>query len=51
MCELPPKPVGAIPGYAGYLPRKDACGLFGCGYREGALLAAELFAEEQVEVL
>lgn len=45
--DLPPKPVGSIPGYSGWVPRKEAANVIGCTYKVGALTASELFADEQ----
>lgn len=48
--DLPPKPVASIPGYSGWLPRRDATNVIGSTYKVGSLQAAELFAAEQESV-
>lgn len=45
--DIPAKPVGAIPGYSGFAPRKEAANVIGTTYKMGNLMAAELFAQEQ----
>jgi len=32
MTDIPEKPVGAIPGYSGFIPRRDACNVHGSTY-------------------
>jgi len=45
--DLPPKPVAAIPGYSGWLPRLEAANVIGCTFKTGCYQAADLFSYEQ----
>ena len=48
MGNRPPKAVGAIPGYSGFLPRLQSTSVCGLTFKEEALVAAQVFAQEQV---
>mmetsp|Transcript_19118 Transcript_19118/g.47803 ORF Transcript_19118/g.47803 Transcript_19118/m.47803 type:complete len:159 (-) Transcript_19118:912-1388(-) len=45
--DIPPKPVASIPGYSGFIPRKEAANVIGTTYKIGNLQSAEVFAGEQ----
>jgi len=45
--DIPPKPIGSIPGYTGFIPRKESANVIGEGYKSGNLRIAQLFADEQ----
>ncbi|CAD7957757.1 unnamed protein product [Amoebophrya sp. A25] len=45
--DIPPKPVASIPGYSGFIPRKEAANVIGTTYKIGNLQSAEVFASEQ----
>lgn len=33
--DIPPKPVASVPGYSGYIPRKEAANIIGETYKTG----------------
>ncbi|CAD7964739.1 unnamed protein product [Amoebophrya sp. A120] len=45
--DIPPKPVASIPGYSGWVPRKESANVIGTTYKIGNLQSAEVFAKEQ----
>lgn len=47
---LPEKPVGAIPGYSGFIPRKGACNVIGTTYAQGNVMANNLHEAHRQEV-
>lgn len=46
--DLPPKPVGSIPGYSGFIPRKESTNVIGETYKTSNLQSAQLFGTEQL---
>eukprot|EP00397_Hematodinium_sp_SG-2012_P069447 GEMP01119422.1.p2 GENE.GEMP01119422.1~~GEMP01119422.1.p2 ORF type:complete len:115 (+),score=28.23 GEMP01119422.1:72-416(+) len=43
LAAIPRKPQGAIAGYSGFIPRKEACNIIGNSYARGNAAACELF--------
>ncbi|CAD7931376.1 unnamed protein product [Amoebophrya sp. A25] len=45
--DLPPKPLGSIPGYSGCVPRREALNVHGGTHRADSVMAVSIFAAEQ----
>merc|ERR1719217_1196878 len=50
MTDIPEKPAGAIPGYSGFIPRRDACNVHGGTYAKCNSSANELHSLLRKEV-
>lgn len=45
--DIPPKPIASIPGYSGFIPRKESANIIGQTYKCCNLQSSELFSLEQ----